>query len=264
MERALTDCSTDSWSHLQTGPKRKPVAAEKALNTCRNVPVVYITERTTHTLHKLKRAERKKTAFHPVEQPRGKSLWLFQTVEKFSLPQPVHLNKTSFPLFYICLLIQLSNLHPSIHPSQPAVSTPPPLFPCLPQPSTMAIMTHLTVKLLPVETARPWHWTQCLSASLLKSLKSQVDIILTALGLHHLLTFLLTESWVKASKQRAPAGWLRRTVHEAALCRRSTSWMWIYFRIWWRAPNAGFACILVRFVPVILGVSIPPTFRQTH
>lgn len=58
-----------------------------------------------------------------------------------------------------------------------------PLFPCLPQPSTVAIMTHLPVKLLPVETARPWHRTQCLSASLLKSLKSQVDIILPATGI---------------------------------------------------------------------------------
>lgn len=44
-------------------------------------------------------------------------------------------------------------------------------------------MTHLPVKLLPVETAGLWRGTQSLSASNFNSLKSQVDIILTATAL---------------------------------------------------------------------------------
>lgn len=79
------------------------------------------------------------------------------------------------------------SLPASVHFISPFVSTrPPPFLHCLSlvlsppplshsprqsHPSTMAIMTHLPVKLLPVETARPWHRTHCLSASLLKSLK---------------------------------------------------------------------------------------------
>lgn len=53
----------------------------------------------------------------------------------------------------------------------------------LPPHPTIVIMTHLPVKLLPVETAGLWRGTQSLSASNFNSLKSQVDIILTATAL---------------------------------------------------------------------------------
>lgn len=80
----------------------------------------------------------------------------------------------------------------------------------------MAIMTHLPVKLLPVKTARPWHRIQCLSASLLKSLKSQVDIILTATGITPLYnaSVFSRSLELKAPKQWAPIGQMRHKVDQ--------------------------------------------------
>lgn len=76
--------------------------------------------------------------------------------------------------------------HLSLKPA--SISLPhPSLFPRLPQPSTMDIMTHLPVKLLPVETARPWHTTRCLSSSLLKSFKAKLILSRHPLGLYHLI-----------------------------------------------------------------------------
>lgn len=116
-------------------------------------------------------------------------------------------------------------IHPSSHPSRPPfllrlsflspASLPPFSSPCLHQPSTMAIMTHLPVKLLPVETARPWHRTQCLSASLLRSPKSQVDIILTATGITppYNASIFSRSLELKAPKQWAPIGRMRHKVN---------------------------------------------------
>lgn len=58
------------------------------------------------------------------------------------------------------------------------------------------IMIFLSVKLLAVETARPWHITQRLSANLLKALKNQADMILTFTRIiHHDSTH--RKSWVE-------------------------------------------------------------------
>lgn len=130
-------------------------------------------------------------------------------------------------VFHLSIYSTVLSLKPvSIHPPLPShsvalISLLLPLFPypCLAQTSTMAIMTHLPVKLLPVETARPWHRTQCLSASLLKSFKSQVDIILTATGITppYNASIFSRSPELKASKQWAPIGQMRHKVDQAAV-----------------------------------------------
>lgn len=139
----------------------------------------------------------------------------------------------------------------------------------------MAIMTHLPVKLLPVETARPWHRTQCLSASLLKSLKSQVDIILPATGItpSYNASIFSRSLELKAAKQWAPIGQMRHKVDQAKVWELgwgiSTGQKWIYFWPEWNAPNTGLAIcekrsFLVRFVTVILTATIPLQPSDKH
>lgn len=147
---------------------------------------------------------------------------------KFSLSSPVHCKASPSSLTLLHLSIYSMFLDPYTPFCLLSLLLSLSLFPCLPQPSTMAIMTHLPVKLLPVETASPWHGTQCLSASLLKSFKSQVDIILPATGItpsynasifSRRLELRAAKQWDKADQAKICE--LRRGI--------STGQRWIYF-----------------------------------
>ena len=284
MNAAQSHCLVSTWENSRTeeeacGSQTRPSVRR------RNVTVVYITGGTTHTSAKANRGRaRWTTAFLKVEQPGVTSLWHFQTFYKFSPSLPVHRKNPFFLPFAASVhLFHHLSIHPSCPPFLHRLSflSPAPPFssPCLHQPSTMAIMTHLPVKLLPVETARPWHRTQCLSASLLRSPKSQVDIILTATGITppYNASIFSRSLELKAPKQWAPIDRKRPKVNSSGslgvrlrnkygpaahlfldLLKCSERWL----SILWDEKTAAFS---VWFVPEILGATVPSQpFRQTH
>lgn len=161
LNAAQSHCLVSTWENTRRRTEEEACGLQKRPSVRRrNVTVVYITGGTTHTLQKLTEAEREKDSI-----PWSWATWSHKLVHCET--------SSSFP-HCICPVIPPFISETRIHPSHPpflfclsfSLLLPLLLFPCLPQPSTMAIMTHLPVKLLPVETARPWHRTQCLSASL--------------------------------------------------------------------------------------------------
>lgn len=142
----------------------------------RSVTAVYIAERTTHTSLTPTKAGGEKVEqprvsnllhFYPAWACRLENIFLFLHLYIYSCLSPTIHSPTTSLLFFLSFFL----------------SSPGFFFLVCPGLQQAAVMTHLPVKLLAVETARPWHGTQSLSASLLKALKNQADIIPTASGI---------------------------------------------------------------------------------
>ena len=106
-------------------------------------------------------------------------------------------------------------------------------------------MTHLPVKLLPVETARPWHRTQCLCASHFKKIYEPIWYRSDSHWDYATLWCICLLPELKAPKQWAPNDQMRHRVDQAAFWepawRISMGSQHIYFWILWDVSNAGLA-----------------------